>query len=127
MRKRSESTKTSIAVATARFIRKAAGRITKREAMKLGRLYGEDLHWKFLGSSGDNLAKRKPGEFVETWEDARFGSCIALTFKRDSRAPKRGHGPYSPDACEIARHMAWLFGWYGPRFGEWPGEWKKVA
>ena len=114
---RSEYTKKSIAVATARFVRKAAGRITKREAAKLGRLYGEDIHWKFLGSSGDRLEGRKPGDFAEVWKDARWCDSIANAFKSERRAPNH----FGPHGKETTRHLA-LFCWYGPSSGCWPGE-----
>ncbi len=116
--KKSESTKKSIATATARFIRKAAGRITKREAAKLGRLYGEDIHWKYLGKSGDKLAFREPGEVAKRWADAKYADSIANAFKREARSPKRSETRGS----ETERWISYLFWFYGPSSGRWPGE-----
>ena len=102
----------AVGIATARFMRKAHGRIGKRAARELGRLYGGDLHWKYLGVSGDKLASREPGGFVKLWD--RY---LGLAFKRERRAV-----PCVGSARETARHMAFYFAWLGPSSGRWPGD-----
>lgn len=97
--KTSESTKKCMSERSARFYRHAAGRLTKKECAKLGALYGGDVHWKFLGSMGDKLAQRKPGEFAASW----------AAYKTHWRA-------------DAARHLAYFFWWYGPNSGMWPGD-----
>lgn len=99
MKKHTESEKKCVATWTARFYRRAAGRITKKEAEKIGRRYGLDIHWKYMGSSGDKLSFRKAGEFHMGWEQkARY---------------------WREDAT---RHVAYYFCWYGPNSGIWPGD-----
>jgi hypothetical protein len=116
---RSEHVKKSIEVATARFVRKAAGRITKREAAKLGRLYGEDLHWKFLRTSGDKLASRETLEFSKRWGAAKYIDSIGIAFKRERRnVPRYEH----TRGLVTTNHLAFLFWFYGPSSGRWPGE-----
>ncbi len=116
---KSEYTKKSIATATARFIRKAGKRITKREAAKLGRLYGEDIHWKFLGSMGDKLSAREPGEFAKRWANAKYTDSIANAFKREARSPRRFN---EVRGSETERWVSFLFWYYGPSSGRWPGD-----
>lgn len=104
--------KTQIAIATARFARKGGGRLTKREAARLGRLYGGDSHWRFLRTSGDTLARRAPGDFAASWA-TWFGKVFkhqVATWTAD------GH------RAEVARHLARLFAWYGPSSQIWPGD-----
>lgn len=120
--KRDEHTKEAIAVATARFERRAKGRIGKKEIRELGRLYGEDLHWKYLRTSGDKLALRQPttedapSSFIALWNEG-FGR----TFKVERRQPRRW--PTSSYAGpETARHFGYYFGWLGPSSGLWPGD-----
>ncbi len=95
-----ERTKAAIKTATARFVRRAAGRISKRECAKLGRLYGGDLHWKY---SDDTLAHRAPGDFARSWSSKTF------PYKKYWKA-------------DLSRRLAYLFCWYGPKFGHWPGD-----
>jgi hypothetical protein len=111
-------TKKSIEVATARFIRKARKRINKRECAKLGRRYGADIHWKYLGKDGDNLAKRLPGDFERSWKESRYADSVANAFKRERREPHR----YGTHGTETTRRLAYLFCWYGPSHGQWPGD-----
>ncbi len=102
-------------VATARFVRKANDRIGKRAARELGRLYGSDIHWKYLGVDGDKLAHRAPGDFAKLWAE-----YLGDTFKRQRRAPLRvGH---AIGGHAVNHHMAFYFGWYGPSSGMWPGD-----
>lgn len=91
--------KADIATLTTRFHRHGAGRITKREAGKLARLYAIDLHWKFM-ADGDKLARRGVGAFAE----------------RFAKAKKEGW------LGEFAQVNKDGFCWYGPNGGLWPGE-----
>lgn len=99
------SDKDCVEVATLRFYRRAAGRITKREATKLGRLYGKDLHWKWMGKTGDKLENRRP--VTEVF--ASYKKWHPATWREEVRS----------------RHIDYYFYWYGPRYGEWPGSWPK--
>ncbi len=96
--------KAEITTTAARFYRHADGRITKREAQKLGRLYAIDLHWKFMGTSGDKLASR---------------ACPAHRYSFAERfAEAKKHGWLA----EFAQHLKDDMCWYGPNGGLWPGE-----
>jgi hypothetical protein len=94
------SKKAIVDARAARFFRHAGGRLTRRDARELGRLYS-DSHWRFLGSMGDRLASRQPGDFA----------------RRFAENKRRGWLP------EMRANLPNEFYWYGPRFGEWPGEW----
>ncbi len=113
--KQDEHTKQAILVATNRFLRRAKGRITKKDARELGKRYGSDLHWKYMRVSGDKLAMRRPGDFARIWSE-----YLGEVFKRERRAPRRWtHGVNGP---ETARHLAFYFAWLGPSSGMWPGD-----
>lgn len=111
--KRSEHTKKQIEIATARFVRKAAGRLSKRECAKLGVLYGEDLHWRCYASA-DRLARRAPGEIVADWK-----AYLAAAFRADVAA--YGDGAWN-NGPTLAHRRAMLFCWYGPNNGLFPGD-----
>lgn len=110
--------KSAIAMVTARFVRKAAGRITKREAAKLAKLYAVDIYWKYLGKDGDKLAMRAPGEFAKTFMSAKYLDDIGIAFKRERRSPMRG----GSRGTETENRLARIFAWYGPNSGMWPGD-----
>lgn len=108
--------KARIETVTARFVRKADGRINKREAKELARRYAVDVHWRFLRTDGDKLALRAPGDFARRWEE-----WLGETFKRERRAPRRW-ASVTFNGNETARHMGYYFGWLGPQSGMWPGD-----
>lgn len=140
--RRSERDRRLIEVAAARFYRRARGRITRKDARDLGRLYGGDLHWRFMGSMADKLALREPtrtepcsvcegglcmlcddlgrvpveGSFLRAWREH-----LSLAFAFERRAPRRwSTSDYA--GPETARHFGYFFGWLGPRSGIWPGD-----
>jgi len=97
----SETEKKWKEIFTARFVRRANGRLTKRECAKLGRLYGVDVHWKYLGVSGDQLVNREPNGYATTFKTLK----------------ESGHVGYLRD---LPTNLFW---WYGPTGGYiWPGD-----
>ncbi len=135
--KRDERTKAAIAAWTARFLRRSRGTLTKTEARELGARYGEDLHWKYLRVSGDKLALReptitcgcggscvlcddrglRPGSFLRAWLDHDTPHAIASERRMPRRWASSDH-----TGSAAARHMGYMFGWYGPQSGIWPGD-----
>jgi len=106
-----------------RFLRRSRGKLTKREANELGKRYGVDLHWRFLGTSGDKLALRRPDFMVHLWSTLSFNGwpLFSDAFKNERRAPLRYSWlPFG--GGEVARHMAYYFAWLGPQSGRWPGD-----
>lgn len=72
-------TKKAIEVATQRFGRKANGkrkRVKVGVVRKLGRLYGEDTHFRFLRLAGDKLERRaQAGGILREWmEGKKYGT-----------------------------------------------------
>lgn len=89
----------AVAVSMARFVRRANGRVSKKELRKVATLYAVDLHYRFGGT--DWLEMRRPGSFAEH-------------VKKEKRYP---------GAMEELRAFAKdKFFHYGPRSGAWPGD-----
>jgi hypothetical protein len=106
-----EAQKKRIDTWTARFYRRASGRITKREAETLARRDAGD--WTYLARSADKLALRTP--IAELWGDG--STFFAREAKRDFATYGRGR----PSAAYrgVDRHVDYLFAWTG--FDREPG------
>ena len=120
--RRTEADKVRARAVANRFMRRSRGKLTKREANQLGNQYGIDLHWRFLGTSGDKLASRKPGYMAQLWAQRCFERwpTPGESFKSERRAPIRYSWlPFG--SGWLANHMAYYFAWLGPQSGRWPG------
>lgn len=99
-----KSEKVAIEVWASRFYRRAAGRITKVEARKAGRMYGASLHYTRTNADKLTLRAANGFSFSKSWE----------AYKAHWRT-------------DVARHLGYFFGWYGPNSGLWPGMKLKLA